>query len=138
MLFGVFAGAIAYVSAARLYEWHLTGQLRMHRKMPVGPDAATYSTDPIGFLMEFDLYLFLLAMGTLGVLVACRDVFLEVKGPQGFFDLHRANQLVTVFTQLLTWFFLAVFAVGLLQWVVWKRYQSGCSSLSARAPRLRF
>jgi hypothetical protein len=118
LLFGVFAGAIASVSAARLYEWYETGHLAMHRKMPVGPDAVTYSSDPVGFLMEFDLYLFLLAMGILGVLVACRDIFLEIIGPQSFFDLHRANQLITVFTTLLTFFFLAVFAVGVFQKLV--------------------
>ena len=115
LLFGVFAAAIAHMSAGRLYEWYLTGQLRMHRKMPLGPDAVTYSGDPIGFLIEFDLYLFLSAMGILGVLVACRDVFLEIIGPQGFFDLNRASQFITVFTTLLTLFFLAVFAVGLFQ-----------------------
>lgn len=57
VLFGVFASAIACVSAGRLYEWYLTGQLTMHRKMPLGSDAVTYSSNPIGFLMEFDLYL---------------------------------------------------------------------------------
>jgi hypothetical protein len=118
VLFGVFASAISFVSAGRLYEWYLTGQLTMHRKMPVGPDAVTYSSDPIGFLIEFDLNLFLLAMGTLGVLVACRDVLLEVQGPQDIFDLDRVNQLISVFADLLIWFFLAVFAVGLLQRLV--------------------
>ena len=119
VLFGVFASAIAFVSAGRLYEWYLTGQLTMHRKMPLGPDA--YSSDPVGFLIEFDLNLFLLAMGTLGVLVACRDVLLEAQGPQDIFDLDRVNQLITVFAHfahLLIWFFLAVFAVGLLQRLV--------------------
>ena len=95
VLFGVFASAIAFVSAGRLYEWYLTGQLTMHRKMPVGPDAVTYSSDPIGFLIEFDLNLFLLAMGALGVLVACREVLLEVQGPQDIFDLDRVNQFRT-------------------------------------------
>jgi hypothetical protein len=103
-----------------LYEWYLNGQLTMHRKMPLGPDAVTYSSDPIGFLIEFDLNLFLLAMGTLGVLVACRDVLLEVQGPQDIFDLDRVNQLISVFADLLIWFFLAVFAVGLLQRLVWR------------------
>jgi hypothetical protein len=64
--------------------------------------------------MEFDLHLFLLAMGILGILVACRDVFLHVQGPQALFNLHRANQLISVFTHLLVWFFLAVFAGGVL------------------------
>ena len=96
----------------------MTGQLTMHRKMPVGPDAVTYSSDPIGFLTEFDLNLFLLAMGALGVLVACRDFLLEVQGPQDIFDLDRVNQFITVFANLLIWFFLAVFAVGLLQRLV--------------------
>lgn len=115
LLFGMFAGAIVSVSVARLYEWYETGHLAMHRKMPVGPNVVTYSSDPIGFLIEFDLYLFLSAMGILGVLVACRDVFLEVIGPQSFFDLHGVSKLITVFTALLTFFFLAVFAVGVFQ-----------------------
>jgi hypothetical protein len=121
VLFGVFASAITCVSAGRLYEWYLTGQLTMHRRMPLGSDAVTYSSDPVGFLIEFDLYLFLLAMGTLGILVACRDVLLEAQGPQDIFDLDRVNQLITVFAHfahLLIWFFLAVFAVGLLQRLV--------------------
>jgi hypothetical protein len=120
VLFGVFASAIACVSTGRLYEWYLTGQLTMHRKLPLGPDAVTYSGDPIGFLMEFDLNLFLLAMGVLGVLVACRDVLLEVQGPRDIFDLDRVNRLITAFAHLLIWFFLAVFAVGLLQRLVWR------------------
>ena len=65
--------------------------------------------------MEFDLNLFLLAAGGAGVLFACRDVFLEVIGPQSFFDLHRVSKLITIATQILVWFSLAVFAAGVLQ-----------------------
>lgn len=118
VLFGMFAGGIAYVSAGRLYEWYLTGQLTMHRKMPVGPDVVSYSSDPVGFLMEFDLNLFLFVIGSLGVLFACRDILLEVTGPQTFFDLHRASKFVTISAQILLWFFLAVFAAGMLQKLV--------------------
>jgi hypothetical protein len=115
LLFGLFMGLIAYVSAGRLYEWYQTGQLAMHKKMPVGPDVVTYSSDPTGFLMEFDFNLFLITMGTFGVLIACRDVFLEVRGPQSFFDLRHAYGLVTIFNWLLFGFTLIVFALGVLQ-----------------------
>jgi hypothetical protein len=114
LLFGVFTGLIAYVSAERLYDWYQTGRLAVHKKMPVGPDV-TYSSDPVRFLMEFDLNLFLIAMGSLGVLAACREVILEVKGPQSFFDLRRARELLTIFTWLLGGFFLIVLAFGVLQ-----------------------
>ena len=99
VLFGVFASAIACVSAGRLYRMVPDpGQLTMHRKMPLGPDAVTYSSDPVGFLIEFDLYLFLLVTGTLGILIACRDVLLEAQRPsRSFFGLDRVNQLITVF-----------------------------------------
>jgi hypothetical protein len=79
ILFGVLMGLIAYVSAERLRDWYETGQLAMHRKMPVGPDFVTYTSDPVGFLIEFDLNVFLIVIGTLGVLVACRDIILEIK-----------------------------------------------------------
>jgi hypothetical protein len=90
----------------------------MHRKMPVGPDVVTYSSDPTGFLMELTLYLFPLAMGTFGVLVACRDILLEVIGPQSFFDLRHAYELITIFNRLLILFCLIVFAFGVLQRLV--------------------
>jgi hypothetical protein len=79
VLFGAFMGLIAYVSAERLRDWYETGQLAMHREMPVGPDFVTYASDPVGFLIEFDLNAFLIVMGTLGVLAACRDIILEIK-----------------------------------------------------------
>jgi hypothetical protein len=76
LLFGTFMGLLAYVSADRLLEWCRTGQLAAHKK-PVlgGSDVLTYSGDPIGFTIEFDLYLFLLTMGALGVLMAFRDTY---------------------------------------------------------------
>jgi hypothetical protein len=69
LLVGVFTGLLAYVSTD-LLEWYRTGQLAVHKK-PVlgGPDVLTYSGGPIGFTIEFELYLFLFTMGALGVLM---------------------------------------------------------------------
>jgi hypothetical protein len=95
LLFGAFTGLLAYVSADRLLEWYRTGQLAVHKKpMLGGPDVLTYSGNPIGFIIEFDLYLFLLTMGALGVVMAFRDILLEVLGPQYLVDLQRTYQLV--------------------------------------------
>lgn len=93
-LFGAFTGALAYVSADRLLDWYRTGQLAAHKKPVFGPDVLTYSGDPIGFTIEFDLYLFLLTMGALGVLMAFRDILLEVRGPQYLVDLQPTYKLV--------------------------------------------
>jgi hypothetical protein len=95
LLFGVFTGLLGYMSADRLLEWYRTGQLAVHKK-PVlgGPDVLTYSGDPIGFTIEFNLYLFLLTMGALGVLMAFRDILLEVLGPQYLVDLRTTYKLV--------------------------------------------
>ena len=49
---------------------------------------------PNRFTIEFDLYLFLLTMGALGVLMAFRDILLEVLGPQYLVDLEPTYQLV--------------------------------------------
>ena len=121
-LFGLFAGLIAYLSAGWLYEWYETGHLAVHRKMPVGPDAVTYSSDPVGFLIEFDLNLFLIAMGALGVLIAFRDILLETRGPQSLLlslpGWHYANRTVSLFVGLGFWFFLIVLAFGLLHSLV--------------------
>jgi hypothetical protein len=59
-----------------------------------GPDVLTYSGDPIGFTMAFDLDLLLLTMGALGVLMACRDILLEVLGPHYLLDLQPTYKLV--------------------------------------------
>lgn len=87
------------MSAGRLFGWYQTGQLAVHKKHPLGgPDFVTYLSDPVGFIIELDLYLFLLTMGVLGVLLACRDILLEVLGPQSFpqglLDVRRTYQLV--------------------------------------------
>lgn len=99
LLFAAFTGSLIYVAAGRLLEWYQTGQLAVHKKHPLGgPDVVTYLSDPVGFTIEFDLYLFLLTMGVLGVLLACRDILLEVLGPQSFpqglLDVRRTYQLV--------------------------------------------
>ena len=95
LLFGVFTGLLAYLSADRLLKWYQTGQLAVHKK-PVlgGADVLTYSGDPIGFTIEFDLWLLLLTMGALGVLMAFKDILLEALGPQYFVDLQPTYQLV--------------------------------------------
>jgi hypothetical protein len=79
ILFSAFLGLIASVSAERLRDWYETGQLAMHRNMPIGPDFVTYASDPAGFLIEFGLNAFLVVAGTLGLLAACRDIILEIK-----------------------------------------------------------
>lgn len=99
LLFAAFTGSLIYVSASRLLEWYQTGQLAVHKKHPLGgPHVVTYLSDPVGFAITFDLYLFLLAIGVIGVLVACRDIVLEAFGPnnfpQGLLDLRRTYQLV--------------------------------------------
>jgi hypothetical protein len=75
ILFGMLLGLIACVSAERLRDWSETGQL----VMPVGPDFVTYTSDPVEFLIEFDLSVFLIVIGSLDILVACRDIILEIK-----------------------------------------------------------
>ena len=99
LLLAAFTGSLIYVSVGRLLEWYQTGQLAVRMKHPLGgPDVVTYLSDPVGFIIEFDLHLFLLTMGVLGVLLACRDILLEVLGPQGFpqglLDVRRAYKLV--------------------------------------------
>jgi hypothetical protein len=104
------------VAAGRLYDWYETGYLVMHRKMPLGPDAVTYSSDPVGFLIEFDLNLFLIAMGGLGVLVACREIIIEIAGRESrllsLVGWRYANEVVSRFVGLGLWFLLIVFAFG--------------------------
>ena len=95
LLFGGFMGLLAYVSGDRLWEWYRTGQLAVHKK-PVlgGPDVLTYAGDPVGFIVEFDLCLFLLTMGALGVLMAFREILHEVLGPKYLADLQPTYQIV--------------------------------------------
>ncbi len=82
-----------------MLEWYRTGRLAMHKKPTLGgSDVLTYSGDPIGFTIEFDLYLFLFTMGALGVLMACRDILLEVLGPQYLLDLRRPISLPCALT----------------------------------------
>lgn len=117
-LFGPFMGLIAYGSAARLYEWCETGHLVMHRKMPIGSDSVTYSDDPFRFLMEFDLDLFLIAIGALGVLAACREVILAIGGPHSYLlalaGWHHASNMISIFLRLAGGFFLVVLALIIL------------------------
>jgi hypothetical protein len=90
----------------------------MHKRMPIGPDAITYSSDPILFLIEFGLNIFLIAMGGLGVLAMCREIIVEMVGPQSgllrLLDWHYANQTASIVVGLAGWFLLVVFTFGLL------------------------
>jgi hypothetical protein len=118
LLFGIFMGLISYVLAARLSEWYETGLLLMHKRMAIGPDAVTYSSDPILFLIEFGLNIFLIAMGGVGVLAMCREIIGEMIGPQSrllrLIDWHYANQMPSIVLGVAGWFLLIVFAFGLL------------------------
>lgn len=101
LLFGAFTAFLICVSASRLMEWYQTGRLAVHKKHPLGgPDVLTYASDPIGFTIEFDLDLFLLTMGVLGALLACRDMLLQLLGPQIFpqslLDVRRGFRFVVL------------------------------------------
>ncbi|MBR0872913.1 hypothetical protein JQ633_21310 [Bradyrhizobium tropiciagri] len=89
LLFGCFTWALLYVSTIRLLDWYQTGRLAVHKTSPLGgPGFATYASDPIGFTIEFDLYLLLLTSGALGVLMTCRGILLAVFGPRDFLSPH--------------------------------------------------
>lgn len=117
LLLGVFTGLIVYVSGERLHGWYETGQLAMHRKFAVGPDVVTYAGDPVGFSIEFCLNLFLIVMGSYGVLVACGHLVFEVSGSQlGSLSFSRsANKLVSIIIGLMAGFVLIALTFGLLQ-----------------------
>ena len=118
LLFGMFMGLIVYVSVGRLNEWYETGQLVMHKKMPIGPNAVTYASDPVGLLAQLGLYVFLIAAGSLGALAACRAIIVEVAGPQSrFLELMSwdfANRMISVLIGLGICFLLALALFGLL------------------------
>jgi hypothetical protein len=118
LLLGMFMGLMVYVSAGRLNEWYETGRLATHRTMPVGPDFVTYTSDRVGFLVEVNLNVFLIVMGGLGVLAACREIIIEIAGPQSrlltLAGWHYANQTVSLVVGLGTLLFLVVFSVGML------------------------
>jgi len=119
LLFGMFMGMIAYVSAGRLSAWYETGVLVVHRKMSIGPDAVTYSNDPVGFLVELGLNVFLIAAGGLAALAACREIIVAVVGPQSRFlrpmSWHLANRVMSVLIGLSICFLLVVSLFGLLR-----------------------
>ena len=119
LLFGVFMGTIAYVSVGRLSAWFETGVLVVHRKWPVGPDAVTYPSDPVGFLAELGLNVFLIAAGGLAALAACREIIVAVVGPQSRFlrpmNWHFANRMMTVLIGLSICFLLIISLFGVLR-----------------------
>jgi hypothetical protein len=59
LLFLVFCILLIHVSSLRL--------LLMHRKLSIGPDYVSYNSDPILFVSEFSLNLFLVFMGFIGI-----------------------------------------------------------------------
>ena len=79
-LFGIFCSLLAYAGGERLSQWTETGQLAMHRKMFGGADFVSCSTDRVGFLLAFGFNLYLLKMGLLGMLMACREMWLRAQG----------------------------------------------------------
>ena len=117
---GAFSGLLAYAATARLYDYYQAGYLAMHRKMPVGADFVTFSSDPIGFMCELGLNIFLLTMGAFGCLMACRDICLEVAGPLNFPDLGQAYGYPTIFNRLLMMFCMIALTFGILVKFVWR------------------
>ena len=67
LLFLDFCILLIHVSSLRFYDWYETGQLLMHRKLSIGPDYVSYNSDPILFVSEFSLNLFLVFMGFIGI-----------------------------------------------------------------------
>ncbi|WP_143279195.1 hypothetical protein [Bradyrhizobium sp. C9] len=119
LLLGMFMGTIAYVSVGRLSDWFKTGALVVHRKWSVGPDAVTYSSDPVGFLAELGLNVFLIAAGGLAVLAACREIIVVVMGPQSRFlgpmSWQFASRMMSVLIGISICFLLIISLFGLLR-----------------------
>jgi hypothetical protein len=65
---------LAYVGGMHLYDWYSTGQLAMHRKMPVGPDSVSYDSDPVLFVWEFGGNVFFFVMSVMGLLALYKDL----------------------------------------------------------------
>ena len=74
LLFLDFCILLIHVSSLRLYDWYETGQLLMHRKLPLGPDYISYDSDPVLFVYEFSLNLYLVVMGSSGIGSACEEL----------------------------------------------------------------
>jgi len=74
LLFLAFCILLIHAGSLRLYDWYDTGQLAMHRQMIFGPDSVSYKSDPVLFVSEFSLNLFLAAMGFLGIGSVCQDL----------------------------------------------------------------
>jgi hypothetical protein len=120
LFFIIFMGLLAFAGASRLTEWYATGRLEVHRTMPLGSNIVTYSSDPAGFLLEFGLDAFLVAMGSLGIIIACREIALELAGfPQSHF-LSLADQPAAKWTARLIFILsvclvLSIFFFGVLE-----------------------
>ena len=113
-------GLLAFAGATRLTEWYATGHIEMHRTMPLGSNIVTYSSDPAGFLLEFGLDAFLVAMGGLGIIIACREIILELAGlPQLHFlslaDWPAAKWAARLISVLSVCFALSAFSFGIFE-----------------------
>jgi hypothetical protein len=67
VLFAAFCICLIYAGIHALSVWYETGQLPMHRKMVFGSEYVSYSADPVSFMWEFSLYVYLIVMGFIGI-----------------------------------------------------------------------
>jgi hypothetical protein len=74
LLFLALCILLIHVGSLRLHYWYETGQLLMHRKLPLGPDYISYDSDPVLFVYEFSLNLYLVVMGSSGIGSACEEL----------------------------------------------------------------
>jgi hypothetical protein len=74
LLLAAFCFAMVYAGSHNLYDWYETGQLAIHRKMLNAPDHISWAIDPVLFMGEFALNIFLVVMGLIGIGSACEEL----------------------------------------------------------------
>ena len=74
LLLAAFCVAMVHAGSHNFYDWYETGQLAMHRKMLSVPDHISWAGDPVSFMLEFALNIFLVVMGFIGIASACEDL----------------------------------------------------------------
>jgi hypothetical protein len=67
LLFLAFCILLIHAGSLRLYDWHETGQLLVHKKQIFGSDYVSYNSDPVPLVLEFSLNLFFVFMGFIGI-----------------------------------------------------------------------
>jgi hypothetical protein len=74
LLLAAFCVGLIYAGGHRLYDWVETGQLANHREMINAPAYVSWAIDPVLFMWQFALNIFLVIMGFIGIGSACQDL----------------------------------------------------------------